>query len=75
MLLTLAKTTESGSPKDYNTSKKIKGRKRHVLTDTLGLLVTAVIHVANVQDRHGALWIYSKRARQLQAWATGHLHL
>ena len=30
------------------------GRKRHVLTDTLGLLLGVVVHPANVQDRDGA---------------------
>ena len=35
-------------------SKKIKGRKRHILTDTGGLLVAAIVHEASVQDRDGA---------------------
>ena len=48
------KTTESGGPRGYDAGKKVKGRKRHVLTDTAGLLVTAIVHVANVQDRDGA---------------------
>ena len=48
------KTTESGGPCGYDAGKKIKGRKRHILTDTLGLLVGAVIHTADIQDRDGA---------------------
>jgi len=48
------KTTESGGPKGYDAGKKIDGRKRHILTDTLGLLVGAVIHTADIQDRDGA---------------------
>ena len=48
------KTTESGGPSGYDAGKKVKGRKRHVLTDTVGLLVTAIVHVASVQDRDGA---------------------
>ena len=48
------KTTESGGPRGYDAGKKIKGRKRHVLTDTQGNLVHAVIHGADVQDRDGA---------------------
>jgi len=48
------KTTESGGPRGYDAGKNVKGRKRHVLTDTVGLLVTAIVHVANVQDRDGA---------------------
>jgi transposase len=48
------KTTESGGPRGYDAGKKVKGRKRHILTDTSGLLVGAVIHTADVQDRDGA---------------------
>ena len=48
------KTTESGGPRGYDAGKKIKGRKRHIETDTDGNLVHAVIHTANVQDRDGA---------------------
>lgn len=48
------KTTESGGPRGYDAGKKVKGRKRHILTDTGGLLVGAVVHAADVQDRDGA---------------------
>jgi transposase len=48
------KTTESGGPRGYNAGKKIKGRKRHILTDTKGNLVHAIIHTADIQDRDGA---------------------
>lgn len=48
------KTTESGGPKGFDAGKKVKGRKRHILTDTVGLLVTAIVHCAGVQDRDGA---------------------
>ena len=48
------KTTESGGPRGFDAGKKIKGRKRHILTDTQGLLIGAVIHPADVQDRDGA---------------------
>ena len=48
------KTTESGGPRGYDAGKKIKGRKRHILTDTDGNLVHAVIHTADIQDRDGA---------------------
>jgi transposase len=48
------KTTESGGPRGYDAGKKVKGRKRHIITDTLGLLVGAAIHPADVQDRDGA---------------------
>ena len=48
------KTTEAGGPRGYDAGKKIKGRKRHILTDTSGHLVAAVVHAADIQDRDGA---------------------
>jgi Transposase DDE domain len=48
------KPTEAGGPRGYDASKKIKGRKHHLLTDTGGLLVGAIVHPADVQDRDGA---------------------
>jgi transposase len=48
------KTTESGGPCGFDAGKKVKGRKRHILTDTGGLLVGAVVHSAAIQDRDGA---------------------
>jgi len=48
------KTTESGGPRGYDAGKKIKGRKRHILTDTNGNLVHAFVHGADIQDRDGA---------------------
>ena len=48
------KTTESGGPRGYDAGKKTKGRKRHILTDTKGNLVHAVVHTADIQDRDGA---------------------
>jgi transposase len=49
------KTTEAGGPRGYDAGKKVKGRKRHVLTDTNGLLVAATVHAADIQDRDGAV--------------------
>jgi transposase len=51
------KTTEAGGPRGYDAGKKIKGRKRHLLTDTLGLPVGIIVHPADVQDRDGAPWL------------------
>ena len=48
------KTTESGGVRGYDAGKKTKGRKRHIVTDTLGLLIGLLIHGADVQDRDGA---------------------
>jgi len=48
------KTTEAGGPKGYDAGKKVTGRKRHILVDTLGLLLAVVVTPANVQDYDGA---------------------
>jgi transposase len=48
------KTTESGGACGYDAGKKIKGRKRHILTDTQGFILAAIVHAADIQDRDGA---------------------
>jgi transposase len=48
------KTTEAGGPRGYDAGKKINGRKRHIVTDTIGMLVGAIVHPASIQDRDGA---------------------
>jgi putative transposase len=48
------KTTEVGGIKGFDAGKSVKGRKRHVLVDTLGLLLAVVVTSAGVQDYHGA---------------------
>jgi len=48
------KTTEAGGPRGYDAGKKIKGRKRHIVTDTEGNMLGAITHPANIQDRDGA---------------------
>ena len=42
-------------PNGYDAGKKIKGKKRHILVDTQGLLMAAIVHPANIQDRDGGL--------------------
>ena len=61
------KTTESGGPRGYDAAKKIKGRKRHIVTDTGGLLVGAEVHPADVQDRDGAVLVI-EAIHQLLPW-------
>jgi len=48
------KTTETRGVRGYDAGKKVKGRKRHILVDTTGLLLMVVVHAANIQDRDGA---------------------
>jgi putative transposase len=49
------KTTESGGPCGFDAGKKVKGRKRHIVTDTDGSLLAVQVHAANIQDVHGAV--------------------
>jgi transposase len=49
------KTTESGGISGFDAGKKIKGRKRHILTDTCGFLIFILVHAADIQDRDGAV--------------------
>jgi putative transposase len=69
------KTTEVGGERGYDAGKKIKGRKRHILVDTMGLLLLVVVHVANVQDRDGARLLLDKAKglfpRLRRIWADG----
>jgi putative transposase len=69
------KTTEVGGIKGFDAGKKVKGRKRHVLVDTLGLLIAVVVTSANVQDYHGAKPVFEKvkgRCPRLKVvWADG----
>jgi len=48
------KTSEGGSERGYDAGKKVTGRKRHILVDTLGLLIAVVVHTASLQDYEGA---------------------
>jgi len=84
------KTTEQGGERGYDAGKKVNGRKRHVLVDTLGLLLLVVVHSAKIQDRDGAklvlaqikglfplltlIWADGGYAGQLVEWVKTHLH-
>ncbi len=48
------KTTEQGGPHGYDGAKKVKGRKRHLLVETNGLVLKAKVHSAEIMDRDGA---------------------
>jgi putative transposase len=69
------KTTESGGVRGYDAGKKIKGRKRHILVDTMGLVLMVVVHVASIQDRDGARLLLAKAKgffpRLQRIWADG----
>lgn len=48
------KTTRRGGLRGIDGNKKIKGRKRHITVDTMGNMVTGIIHTANIHDSNGA---------------------
>jgi len=70
-----AKTTEVGGERGYDAGKKVNGRKRHLLVDTMGMVLLVVVHGANVQDRDGAKLLLEKAQRLLPRlkllWADG----
>lgn len=47
-------TSVAGESRGYDAGKKTKGRKRHIIVDTMGLLLSIVVHSADIQDRDGA---------------------
>ncbi|GFY65466.1 IS5 family transposase [Trichonephila inaurata madagascariensis] len=44
----------------YDAGKKIKGRKRHIIVDTVGLVIAAEVHSASIQDRDSALNLFAQ---------------
>jgi putative transposase len=55
------KTTEvGGDERGYDAGKKVKGRKRHIVVDTLGLVLAVVVHAASSQDYDGARTVIEK---------------
>lgn len=83
------KTTEIEGVRGYDAAKQIKGRKRHLLVDTLGLLLLVVVTAASVQERDGArlvfnrlrggckklrlIWVDGGYRGQLVSWVAEHL--
>ena len=61
------KTTECGGPRGFDAGKKIKGRKRHIVTDTEGHMVGLQVYAADIQDRDGAVDLLAS-IRSLYPW-------
>ena len=51
---TVCKNHGKRGPRGYDAGKKVTGRKRHIIVDTIGMLLTVVVHPADRQDRDGA---------------------
>jgi putative transposase len=58
-----AKTTEQGGLRGSDAGTKVSGRKRHLLVDTLGLVLRVVVHAASLQERHGAKMVCLRAKR------------
>jgi putative transposase len=83
------KTTQGAGVRGFDGGKLVKGRKRHVLVDTLGLLLAVVVTAASVSDRDGArllfarlsgackklrkVWVDGTYRGKLVEWAVEHL--
>jgi putative transposase len=82
------KTTQIPGVRGYDAGKQIKGRKRHILVDTIGLLLAVVVTAASVSDPKGArllfkrmggagkklrrIWVAGTYRGKLVAWVTDH---
>jgi putative transposase len=68
-----AKTTEQGGPHGFDGGKKVNGRKRHILVDTMGLVLKAVVHPADLHDREGGKLVLGSLGEQfprlVHVWA------
>lgn len=69
------KTSSQGGIRGFDGGKKINGRKRHILVDTLGFILAVVVHAADIPDREGGLLVLDKIANTFSRikliWADG----
>jgi putative transposase len=69
------KGSRTSGVRGYDAGKKVKGTKRHILVDTVGLLLCVVVHAANIQDRDGARLVFERARRTFPTlrlvWADG----
>lgn len=69
------KVSNHGGVRGYDAGKKVMGRKRHLLVDTVGLVLTVCVHPANIQDRDGAKLVFERLKGRLGTlklvWADG----
>jgi putative transposase len=54
------KTTQGGEQRGFDSGKKVQGRKRHIIVDSLGLLLAVVVTAANVDDAQAARQVFEE---------------
>jgi putative transposase len=59
------KTCQMGGQRGYDPAKRIKGRKRHLLVDTLGLLMVLIVHRADIDERQGAKYLLHRLRKRM----------
>jgi putative transposase len=69
------KTTGVGGERGYDGAKKVKGRKRHVLVDTQGLVLKTTVHTADVMDRDGIILLLPPKETREQFPRLAHVWL
>jgi len=55
---TVKASPQAIDPVGYDGGKKVKGRKRHIVVDTMGMLLGVRVHAADIQDRDGARLVF-----------------
>ena len=68
-------TGVGGKERGYDGAKKVKGRKRHILVDTQGLVIEARVHGAQIQDLEGLKLLLDTKARDRLPERLSHLWL
>ncbi len=59
------KTVQQGGQRGYDAAKRIKGRKRHLVVDTLGLMIMVIVHRADISERQGGKYLLSRIASRI----------
>jgi len=59
-ILAFQKDDSLGESRGFDAGKRIKGIKRHIIVDTLGMVLAVVMQGASIQDRDGATEVISK---------------
>lgn len=63
------RSTAQGGISGFDAGKKVKGRKRHLVVDTLGLLLAVTVTAASVQDRDAAAEVVARAATKVPGLA------